>query len=174
VKAVFRHLGPNASINDVQDEMRLFAERLGDLVRKIIPDVTIGPNETRVAHGLGSVPSRWRVVKQTGEGVIYETRPADNKFLYLAKQPVVTKGAVVGDLQSLYRSDRYYIAGGPAAGITIVRGAVSLANAQNRLWCYPRQFRRAGRITNIGAEWTGQGGTPKSQVFIYRPDPAPR
>jgi hypothetical protein len=166
------HERPGASLDEVQKEIGLAFRRLGDIVSHVLPAVEIRTAETRVAHGVGSVPSRWRVVRQAGEGTIYETRPADKKFLYLAKQAVVLRSGVVGDLQSLYRPDRYYIAGGPAAGVTITRGAVSTVNAHNRLWCWPRQFRRAGVITSIAAEWTGQAGAPKTQLFIYRPDPA--
>lgn len=74
---------PGSSLDEVQAETRLAFERLGDVIARRLPNRVIGPNETRIAHGLDSVPSQWHAVSAQHAATILETRRPDRTFLYL-------------------------------------------------------------------------------------------
>lgn len=73
---------------------RAFSELGENAVSKFIPRVTIGTTETRVAHGLRSVP-RWRAFNVEGPATISQTRAPDGQFLYLIASAAVVAGIEV-------------------------------------------------------------------------------
>jgi hypothetical protein len=82
VKPTFR-VQRGASVDQVQDEVKRVLDELGNFGSKELPLRAVGPNETRIAHGLGRVPDRWRLYSHQDGATIQETRPPDSKYLYL-------------------------------------------------------------------------------------------
>jgi hypothetical protein len=107
MKVAFREQ-PGAQLDQVQRELR--RALAGVEVARVLEGKAIAATETRIRHGLDSVPSRWRVASQRGPGIIYETRAPDDKFLYLAA--LTRFGSAVGAPSELFvRNDVYYCAG---------------------------------------------------------------
>lgn len=82
-------------------------------------------------------------------------------------------GAGGGGSADEFHPAKYHVAY-PERAIPSSQG-ISIANPQNRLWAYPRLFRRAGTVTDIGTTIFATGvvaGVPGHIVMaIYRPDP---
>lgn len=81
---------PATSLPGLQRDVYEFTKRLKDfllqahLFTKLLRDVTVARDETIIEHGLGYVPSGWRVLSPDLPCSIYQTREPDTKYLYLA------------------------------------------------------------------------------------------
>jgi hypothetical protein len=56
---------------------------------------SIATTETKVRHGLGSIPNGWREYSPQGPGRVYQTQPPDRTNLYLAATVAVIVGLEV-------------------------------------------------------------------------------
>lgn len=160
---------PGATLDEVQDEIKLAFDSLGNVISKQLPRLSIGPDEQLVAHGLGSVPRGWRVIRQGGFGLIYQTRLPDKKFLYLAKQDVISGVGEVGSEFDIFLPGQYYPAT-PKSNTALVRGGLPGSPA-NKLWTQCKMFRRAGTVTDIATsvDSGSAAGAWNVVLAIYRP-----
>jgi hypothetical protein len=86
----------DASPSAIQDEVLRFTQQLGDVsTAKILRRIAIGTTETMVAHGLGGKPLTWLAGGPSLGMLLSETKPADEKFLYLIATVAVTVDLVV-------------------------------------------------------------------------------
>lgn len=93
---VFYRPRPGADDKDVQEEIRLTFERLGDAaVTKLLKRVSIGTSTTRIAHGMGSVPNGWREFNKEGDARIWQSQAPDANNLYLQASVAVVAGIEV-------------------------------------------------------------------------------
>ena len=160
---------PGASLDSVQQEIKFAFDRLGDIIPKRIPNVTVGITETRIAHGHRGVPSQWRAVNHRAGVVIEQTRPADSKYLYLKRQGSIA-GELGGDIgpPSIRCSAEWH---GWGLDLNVVTNAtLSTKNCGHNvghdnkkpMWAVPAYFPEAGQITalmlGIG-DSSGGGGT---------------
>lgn len=109
MRARFRYR-PGVELDDVQRETRRALDELGNVGAKQLLRIPLAATETRVAHGMGQVPSGWRAFSQESPGLVYQTRRPDEKFLYLAAQ--TSFGSQSGAPSELFvRNDKFYCAG---------------------------------------------------------------
>lgn len=161
---------PGADVDQVQRELRRVLA--GVEVARVLEAKTIGTTETRVRHGLDSVPSRWRVASQKGPGVVYETKPPDDKFLYLAA--LTSFGSAAGAPSELFvRNDKSYCAGvdkpgGPGDDPTKEESAGSAAptSAYEPYWiAYPEVMRVDCTVVSLA--FYSDAGTQKIWVAVF-------
>lgn len=102
---------PDSDVGLLQRDVVEYTTRLREyLRRRLLDDVVIGATETKVAHGQPSTPRGWRVFNQGGAGIVYQTRAADSRFLYLAA--LASFGSAAGAPSELFvRNDKFYCAG---------------------------------------------------------------
>lgn len=144
MKVEFREQ-PGASVDQVQRELRRALARVEAAL--VIKGVAIGTTETRIRHGLGSVPTRWGIASQRGAGDIYQTRAPDDQFLYLAR--VVTG---LPDECSLRQQDIWYLWGhrGFAVQQELVPGAeIRPGQAAGLMMAVPEYFPEPCTITKL-------------------------
>lgn len=96
MKAFYRVLPAGADDNQRDQEIKLAFERLGvPAISKLLPRRAIATSTTRIAHGLGSVPTGWRVFNLEGDARVWESAIADDRNLYLQASVAVTAGIEV-------------------------------------------------------------------------------
>lgn len=154
-RPIFRQR-PGATPDEIQKEVQLAFDRLGDIIPRRIPNLRIGVNETKVAHGQRDVPSQWRAVNHAAGVVIEQTRPADERFLYLRRQGSIVDSLVGSPSGNSMRSQGQWHVWGMDRGNAPSFGAIGANVGPNGAFdneygmsAIPGYFPEAGQITAL-------------------------
>jgi hypothetical protein len=149
-KLFFRNR-PDTSLEGMQRDVYEYTQRIkeviGGLATRLLTTKTIGTTETRIEHGLSSVPVAWKVANQRGVGSVYQTRAADSRYLYLAR---TVSG--LPDECSLRQKDIWYLWGhrGFATQQELVPGAeIRPGQAAGMMMAVPEYFPEPCTITKL-------------------------